>query len=106
MRSQWIKLIVLLRWSREIPPELKNSHLFPPGNLSALQGSINYQETLITFASDMLHHNFQSTKLSRVPNYDIRTALDVFSTGNYIRLPSSIRSCVNEQSDPLKDVDL
>ena len=106
MRSQWIKLIVLLRWSREIPPELKNSHLFPPGNLSALQGSINYQETLITFASDMLHHNFQSTKLCRVPNYDIRTALDVFSTGNYIRLPSSIRSCVNEQSDPLKDVDL
>ena len=54
----------------------------------------------------MLHHNFHESKLCRAPAFDIPTAIDVFTSKNYLRLPSSIRNVCqsfNQSSLPDKD---
>ncbi|KAI8620180.1 mediator complex subunit MED14-domain-containing protein [Chytriomyces sp. MP71] len=81
-RQQWIKLLVLVRWAKRV------------GDLGSLMTALAFlesQDALFAGAADALVRTHSDMLLIREPNYDIITAVDILSLGNFHRLPTIIR---------------
>lgn len=78
-RRQVIKLLVLLRWSRDNTKDVERSM-----NLISFLQRQNFQ---LERAVDGLKAVRDLLLNARVRNYDILTAVDVLSKGDYLRLP-------------------
>lgn len=82
-RRQIIKLLVLLRWSRDSTQEVERCM-----NLVAFLQRQNFQ---LERAVESLKATRESLLTARVRNYDLVTAVDVFSAGTYTRLPNMFK---------------
>ena len=78
-RRQVIKLLVLLRWSRDNTKDVERSM-----NLISFLQRQNFQ---LERTVDGLKAVRDLLLNARVRNYDILTAVDVLSKGDYLRLP-------------------
>ncbi|KAJ3228198.1 Mediator of RNA polymerase II transcription subunit 14 [Chytriomyces hyalinus] len=81
-RMQWVKLLVLVRWARRV------------GDLGSLVNALAFldiQDSFFSGAADQLFRIHSDMLLMRDPNYDIVTAVDMLSNGNFQRLPSIIK---------------
>ncbi|KAG4096718.1 MED14-domain-containing protein [Neocallimastix lanati (nom. inval.)] len=77
-----IKLLVLIRWAKQSKDVLRCKSIC---NFLAAQNSY-FRE-----AADALHMVHQEMNLTRIPTFDIPTAVDVLTTGTYSHLPSMIK---------------
>lgn len=85
-REYFIRLLVLIRWSQKIQnvDKCKNIISTLDGQLSAFQ-----------LSADTLFGTDQTIKMLREPVFDIPTAIDVFTTGTFSRLPEVIQVSCN-----------
>ncbi|RKP34164.1 mediator complex, subunit Med14, partial [Dimargaris cristalligena] len=81
-RMQFLKLLILLRWSAQTP-QLQTAH--------NLIGFFKAQNDHFSRAVHSLHTVFLTLGQAKVRNYDVLTAIDVLGTGQYQRLPTTIR---------------
>ncbi|KAI8848712.1 mediator complex subunit MED14-domain-containing protein [Chytridium lagenaria] len=88
-RSQFMKLLVLFRWSKIAQDMQKVQNL-----LVFLEG----QDMSFVAAADGLVRIHGEMKNARNQNYDVVTAIDVLTTGHYHRLPSIIKKTLIGQT--------
>lgn len=85
LRQQFIKLLVLVRWSRGADDMQK---------IQDVLAYLNQQDSCFSMTADALVGIHNEMKAARDPNYDIPTALEILTTGDYQRLPSIIRKSI------------
>lgn len=83
VRKQFTKLLVLVRWSRHAGDVQKCLNII--GFLQSQNGQ--FEATIASLAQVR-----DSLKLARIRNYDLPSAIDVLTTGKYLRLPTKIKS--------------
>ncbi|PWN51406.1 MED14-domain-containing protein [Violaceomyces palustris] len=82
VRKQFVKLLVLVRWSKDLP-ELQRAR-----NIIALLTEQQWQhEDVFAGLTDIR----KTLPNARMRNADLPTAIDVLRTGSYNRLPASIK---------------
>ena len=92
-RRQVVKLLVLLRWSRDNTRVVQRCM-----NLIAFLQRQNFQ---LERAVDSLKSVQDALLSARIRNYDLLTAVDVLSAGQYVRLPRNFNVIVplNQQAE-------
>ncbi|KAJ3030581.1 UNVERIFIED_CONTAM: Mediator of RNA polymerase II transcription subunit 14 [Siphonaria sp. JEL0065] len=81
-RQQWIKALVVVRWLKKV------------GDLSQLMSILAFldsQDACFSGAADAMFKVHGEMLMAREPMYDVVTAVDILSVGNFQRLPSVIR---------------
>ncbi|KAI9359223.1 mediator complex subunit MED14-domain-containing protein [Zopfochytrium polystomum] len=84
-RQQFIKLLVLVRWSKNAESIQK---------LQDIIAFLDHQDNCFRDAADFLAIIHEETKRARDPNFDIPTAVDILTTGKYERLPTVIKKSI------------
>lgn len=87
-RRQFLKLLVLTRWSKESEKVKKSFNLI---------GYLTDQNRGFDQTVDRLRDTVEGLKGARVRNYDLETSLIVLKTGDYSLLPSNIREAFKGQ---------
>ncbi|TPX38318.1 hypothetical protein SmJEL517_g00302 [Synchytrium microbalum] len=86
-REQFIRLLVLLNWGAKEAQDVNRA-------LEAIR-FIQEQDACFTAAADELYHLRHSILAqTTTPAFDVHTAVDVLTTGEYRRLPSIIKSVI------------
>eukprot|EP01104_Vermistella_antarctica_P000548 TRINITY_DN10701_c0_g1_i1.p1 TRINITY_DN10701_c0_g1~~TRINITY_DN10701_c0_g1_i1.p1 ORF type:complete len:1450 (-),score=304.68 TRINITY_DN10701_c0_g1_i1:114-4463(-) len=80
-RSLFIRLLVLVKWSK----------LPPTDQCWALVEQLNKESEHFREAADTLAFAHGRLNGARAPPYDLNTAIDVLSSGSYLRLPQCIK---------------
>ncbi|KAM0747999.1 MED14-domain-containing protein [Meredithblackwellia eburnea MCA 4105] len=80
-RRQLIKLLVLVRWSREADNVAKCMNII---------GFLSHQNYILDQAVSQLQDIKSQLASARIRNYDLPTSLTLLSTGNYSSLPTSL----------------
>ncbi|GAA5880549.1 hypothetical protein JCM16303_005426 [Sporobolomyces ruberrimus] len=92
-RRQFIKLLVLTRWSAESERIRKSINII---------GFLSNQNHQIDTSIQQLTQVVEGLKGARVRNYDLETSLNVLQRGTYDALPSGVREAFEGQ-EKLKD---
>ncbi|GAA5897842.1 uncharacterized protein JCM6883_000839 [Sporobolomyces salmoneus] len=87
-RRQFLKLLVLTRWSAESERIRKSINII---------GFLSNQNHLVDETVTRLKETGEGLKGARVRNYDLETSLTVLRKGNYEGLPSAIREAFEGQ---------
>src|SRR3990167_3103632 len=82
-RKQWLRFLVLLKWVKKGATD---------SNLSARQlAQQKSNDIILVRVADQFYKNNDDLNLvARAPVYDVHTAVDVFTSGTYFRLPAII----------------
>ncbi|KAG2180765.1 hypothetical protein INT44_003772 [Umbelopsis vinacea] len=91
-RKQFVKLLVLLKWASNA------QNIQTCQNIMAFLSNQNkvFQDTV-----DYLHKIHTELPAARVRNYDIPTAVDILTSGTYLRMPSKMKDIIPPK--PLTD---
>ncbi|RKO87632.1 mediator complex, subunit Med14, partial [Blyttiomyces helicus] len=81
-RKQYVKLLAIVRWSKQAQEFQK---------ISNLHAFLDRQDACFEQAANSLFMMHGDMKRAKVSNFDIPTAIDVLTTGKYQRMPSVIR---------------
>lgn len=81
-RVQFAKILVLLKWSQR--------HLEAVSQASEIIAALDQHDSYFRDAANLLFDMHNNLQKARVPIYDIPTAIDVLTTGDYPRLPTGI----------------
>ena len=94
VRQQWTKLLALLCWTRKKKSStgLEENSL-SAGELAHFRGVLQHHDRLLETSVEFLQGANLRTRILKVPVYDVATAVDVFTSGEYLRLPACIRRC-------------
>lgn len=87
-RRQFLKLLVLTRWSAESDRIRKSINII---------GFLSNQNHQLDASIQQLTQAVEGLKGARVRNYDLETSLTVLQKGTYDRLPSAIREAFEGQ---------
>ncbi|KAJ2516873.1 mediator complex subunit [Coemansia sp. RSA 1939] len=79
------KLLVLVRWAKNAPQIQKCQNVI---------AYLDSQNKFFEFSVDAIMHIFMSMPSVRMRNYDVSNAVDVLTTGTYLRLPLAMKQSV------------
>ncbi|KAJ2686622.1 mediator complex subunit, partial [Coemansia sp. RSA 1285] len=79
------KLLVLVRWAKNAPQIQKCQNVI---------AYLDSQNKFFEFSVDAIMHIFMSMPSVRMRNYDVSNAVDVLTTGTYMRLPLAMKQSV------------